>query len=158
MNALLPPIRLTTPSESAHRASQTGNVPQNIYPRLPWHIAVRVRLGALRAELRRTVHISAVEICNLPRRIKTQLREIRYLPLARTEGISLAPNHPDSSIWKPSSSEYIRQARAERPWASLYDLSLCHQGWQAAIESLCRHIQDSDKAQKDTQTSDLRNP
>jgi len=150
--------RLNTPSEAARQSSRTGYLPRNSYSQLPWHIAVRVRLGAFRAELWRTVHISAVEIRNLPRRIRIELCEIRYLPLARTEGISLAPNHPDSSTWKPSSSEYIRQVVAQRPWASLYDLSLCHQGWQAAIESLRRHIHDSDKARKDTQTSNSRHP
>jgi hypothetical protein len=158
MAALPPPSRPNTPSEAAHRASRTVNVPQNIYSQLPWHIAMQVRLGAFRAELWRTVHIFAVETHNLPRRIKIQLLEIRYLPLARTEGISLAPDRPDSSTWKPSSSEYTKQVVAQRPWASLYDLSLCHQGWQAAIESLRYHIQGSGTAPKGTQTSDSRNP
>jgi hypothetical protein len=144
--------QLNTPTATTPYAGLSDYAHQHIWNQLPWYDILQLQVRALRREFYHIVHISAVEIRNLPRRTKIPLHEIRSPSLARTEGILLVPNHPDSSIWKPSSSEYIRQLVARTPWASLYDLSLCHQGWQAAIESLRRHIQDSDKARTDTQT------
>jgi hypothetical protein len=136
------------PSEYAHR---------NMWNRLPWYTVLRLRVVALRSMVRRFAHISVVEIRNLPRRIRIQLHEIRSLPLGRIGGIVAVPDHPCLSTWKPSRSEYIRQVTAQTPWVSLYDLSLCLHGWEAAIESLRRHIQDSGTEHSCTQKSDSPN-
>jgi len=151
-------ISPNTPSVPKHCVPRKENGSQNILNRLPWHIAVLVRAVILWAEFYRAAHISAVEIRNLPHCIETRRRKIRSLPLARTEGISLVPDRSGLCIWKPSCSEYIRQVMAERPWASLFDLSLCLQGWQEAIESLRDHIRDSGKVQKGIEMSDSPNP
>ena len=159
---LSPPLsrsQINTPSESsAVYVCQSGHAHRNMWNQLPWYTVLRLRVRALRAEFYHIVHISAVETRNLPRRIRIQLREIRSLPLGRIGGTPVIPTHPCLSTWKPSRSECTRQVKALTPWVSLYDLSLCLQGWEAAIESLRRHIQDSGMKHSCTQTSNSRNP
>ena len=159
MTALPPPTRsLNTPLESsADYVCPSEYAHRNMWNQLPWHTVLRLRARAMRSRLRRFVHISAVETRNLPRRIRIQLREIRSLPLGRTGGTAAVPDHPCLSTWKPSRSECTRQVVAQTPWASLYDLSLCLQGWEAAIESLRRHIRDSGTGHSCIQTSDSEN-
>jgi hypothetical protein len=150
--------RFNTPSATIPYAGPLANAPQSTWPpRIPWHIAMLVRLKRVWEESYHIVYISVVEIRNLPRRIRIQLREIRSLSLGRIGGTAVVPDHPCLSTWKPSRSECTRQVMAQTPWVSLYDLSLCLRGSEAAFESLHRHIQDSGMEHICTQKSDSHN-
>jgi hypothetical protein len=150
----------------AHKLLKCGDWPypvrldgkRSILSQLPLHIALRMRARIQWANLCRIAHILEKEIRSLVHRSRVQLHKMEYLPTKQPVGMELIPTHPGSNIWKPSSIEHIRQAMVEKPWASLFDLSLCLEGWEAAIECARRHTADSCREQIEIQTSDSLKP
>ena len=130
---------------------------QSILSQIPWHIALPMRLRILWASLWRIVCIIETEMGSSIHRISVRLHKMECLPIPSPSVIDLSHIHPSLNNWKPASIDYIRQVQAEKPWASLFDLSLCLDGWEAAVESCRRHIEDSCRAQTNTQKSDSRN-
>jgi hypothetical protein len=141
----MPEIKSTLRSvpEFYERTSESvdspANVPQDTAHSFRPKLLLREKLYSAVLRLRRHGYILWSEFHSLLHRIQFQSNKSGYLPIIRLRDKLPLQSLP-ADILKLSSSESIGQLVARFQWASLSDVFLYQEGWEAGVLSCLRMV------------------
>jgi hypothetical protein len=138
----MPQARIVVPSIASGVQEPRESVPSRpsrsgLWDRIGFlPLSLRMFLGHCWIDSGTVARMFRSELCSLSHRIRSQSRKRVYLTLRPYLESARYLVPPDTL--KTLRSDYITRLKAQKPWASLSDLSLCLEGWEAAIESILR--------------------